>query len=133
MMKGSRRRTKSKLNLVDVGVSLVVANSLTQGLGNANLMDFITGRRDGKYVAGRDGSMRLTLPELLTGVNTNPGAYGSGLGDVLIHNFKKNAIPMLGTVILAPVAAKMAKKVLRKPVLNPMNKLIKQTGLDVKV
>ena len=96
-------------------------------------MDFITGRRDGKYVAGRDGTMRLTLPELLTGVNTNPGAYGSGLGDVLIHNFKKNAIPMLGTVILAPVAAKMAKKVLRKPVLNPMNKLIKQTGLDVKV
>ena len=129
----SRRRSKPKLNLVDTGVSLVVANAVTQGLGNANLMDFITGRRDGKYVAGADGSLRLTLPELFTGVNTTPNTYGSGLGDVLIHNFKKNGMQMLGTVILAPVVAKMAKKVLRKPVLNPMNKLIKSTGLDVKV
>jgi len=128
----SRRRSKPKLNLVDTGVSLVVANAVTQGLGNANLMDFITGRRDGKYVAGTDGTMRLTLPELFTGVTTSNN-YDGGLGSILAHNFKKNAVPMLATVFVAPIAAKMAKKVLRKPVLTPLNKVIKQTGLDVKV
>lgn len=121
------------MNLVDTGVSLVVANAITQGMGNANLWDFLTGRRDGKYVAGADGSWRLTLPELVTGPNIHHAASGGTLTGVLTHNFKKNWMPMLGTVILAPVAAKVAKKVLRKPVLTPLNKVIKQTGLDVKV
>ena len=128
----SRRRSKPKLNLVDTGVSLVVANAVTQGLGNANLMDFITGRRDGKYVAGSDGTMRLTIPELFTGVTTSNN-YDGGLGSILAHNFKKNGMQMLGTVIFTPVLAKMGKKLLRKPVLTPLNKVIKATGLDVKV
>ena len=33
----------------------------------------------------------------------------------------------------APMVANVAKKVLRKPVLTPLNKMIKTTGLNVKV
>lgn len=121
------------MNLIDTATSLVVANAITQGLGNANLKDFIMGTRDGKYVAGADGSGRLTLPELVTGVNIGSTYAGGTLGGVLKHNLEKNGWNMAGTVIAAPIIANMAKKVLRKPVLTPLNKMIKTTGLNVKV
>ena len=50
-----------------------------------------------------------------------------------MDNAKKNAMPILGTVILAPMVARVATKVLRKPVLTPANRLLKQSGLDVKL
>lgn len=96
-------------------------------------MDFITGRRDGKYVAGRDGGLRLTLPGLVKGESFGTDPTVQSPTDAVVANFKANALPMLGTVFLAPVVARTMKKVLRKPVLNPMNKIIKATGLDVKV
>jgi len=40
---------------------------------------------------------------------------------------------IVGGVILIPVVAKVATKLLRKPVLTPVNRIIKMTGLDVKV
>ena len=78
-----RRRSKPKVNLIDTATSIVVANAITQGLGNANLKDFLMGTKDGKYVAGSDGSGRLTLPELVTGVNIGSGYAGGTLGGVL--------------------------------------------------
>lgn len=107
-------------------------NAMTQGLGNANLKDFIMGTRDGKYVAGADGTFRLTLPELFTGVTT-ANNYNDGLMGILKKNLETNGFSMVGTVIAAPIVANVAKKVLRKPVLTPLNKVIKSTGLDVKV
>jgi len=114
-------------------VSLVVANAVTEGLAGANLMDFITGRMNGVYRAGRDGGYRLTLPGMITGESFGTDQNVQSVPDALVRNFKANAVPMISTVILAPVLAKMAKKVLRKPVLNPLSKLLKSTGLDVKV
>ena len=107
-------------------------NAITEGLGNANLKDFILGTRDGKYVAGVDGTFRLTLPELVTGVKT-ANNYNDGLMGILKKNIENNGFAMVGTVVAAPVIANVAKKVLRKPVLTPLNKMIKATGLDVKV
>jgi len=105
---------------------------MTQGLANANLKDFIMGTRDGKYVAGVDGTFRLTLPELFTGVKT-ASTYNDGLTGILKKNLETNGFSMAGTVIAAPIVANVAKKVLRKPLLTPLNKMIKTTGLDVKV
>ena len=107
---------------------------------NANLVDFFTGNQDGKYMAGKDGSVRITLPELL-GAGSIPfggnfagtvGKYDT-LGNALKSNFKTNALPMAMAVIGIPLFAKVATKVLRKPVITPANKLIKMTGLDVKL
>ena len=139
--KSSRRRTsKPKPNLTNIAVSAAVGNAVTQGMFNANLVDFFTGRQDGVYKAGRDGSQRITLPEIL-GAGSIPfggnyagtaGKYDS-LGNSLMSNLKANAIPMTIAVIGIPMIAKVATKVLRKPVLTPANKLIKMTGLDVKL
>ena len=100
-------------------------------------MDFVTGRRDGKYAAGSDGSTRLSLPELL-GVGSIPlgGNYGTGydLQSVLVKNFKDNWAQIAMGVILIPVAANVITKVIRKPIILPANRMLKSIGLkDVKV
>ena len=116
----------------------MVANSITSGLFGSNLPDFITGRTDGVYRAGADGSNRLTLPELLgiSGSGGVGGTYGSGHGglmEALEYNLKKNFGKMMVGVIVVPMVAQVATKVLRKPVIQPANKLLKMTGLNVKV
>ena len=135
-----RTRRKPKVNLVNTAVGLGVANAVTQGMFNSNLMDFFTGNRDGRYQAGSDGSQRLTLPELFgAGSIAFGGNYAGSAGqydnltNTLRTNFERNWLKMAGGVILIPVAAKVATKLLRKPVLTPMNRMIKMTGLDVKV
>ena len=57
------------MNLVDLGLTVFMANALTNGLVNSNLMDFFTGNRDGVYKAGTDGIRRVTLPEMIKGIN----------------------------------------------------------------
>jgi len=132
-MKSTRRRSKPKLNLIDTGVSLIVGNAVTEGLAGANLWDFVSGRSNGKYVAGVDGSTRLTLPGLIRGESFGANSSVQSVTDAVKYNFNRNWGSLVGTILVAPVAAKTLKKVLRKPVLNPMNKVIKMTGLDVKV
>ncbi|MDC0341438.1 hypothetical protein OAM96_05745 [Candidatus Poseidoniaceae archaeon] len=104
---------------------------------NANLIDFVTGRKDGKYVAGADGSYRITIPELL-GVSGSGGFggtyYQTNLSEVLMKNFKANWVQIGMGVILIPVAANVIQKVIRKPVILPANRMLKSIGLkDIKV
>ena len=131
-----RRRSKPKTNLTNLAVSGLVANSITTGLFNSNIIDFATGRRDGVYRAGSDGSMRLTLPELL-GVGGIPlgGNYSTGydLQSVLKENFQKNWAQIAMGVIFIPVIAKTATKLIRKPVILPANRMLKSLNLDVKI
>ena len=114
-----------------------MANSITENQFNANLVDFFTGKRDGKYMAGGDGSLRLTLPELIgiSGSGGFGGTYSSAytFQKVMKENFRKNGLKMLGSIIFIPIIANVATKALRKPVLTPMNKMLKMSGLDVKV
>ena len=131
-----RRRSKPKTNLTNLAVSALVANTITQGMFNSNIVDFVTGRKDGVYRAGSDGSLRLTLPELLgVGSVKLGGNYGSGydLQSVLMKNFKENWATTLAGVVLIPVAARTITKLIRKPVILPANRMLKSVGLDVKV
>jgi len=135
--KSTRRRKKQMPNLLNLGVSAVVANSITTGAFNSNIVEFFTGRQDGVYKAGADGSYRLTLPELLgiAGRGGVGGTYASGYGfqRVVTENLKRNAPMIIGTVLFAPMVANLLKKSLAKPVIRPMNRLLKDSGLNVKV
>jgi len=120
----------------------MLANVVTDGMANSNLMDFITGNQEGTFKAGIDGAFRLTIPELLgfsASAKSGSGQFGGVLGGralstVLIENFKKNGFMMVGQLVLIPIAFTVAKKLLRKPVLTPANKMLKMAGLnDVRV
>ncbi len=126
------------MNLTNLAVSGLVANSITQGMFNSNLVDFATGRQDGVFKAGADGSMRLTLPELLglAGRGGVGGTYSSGynLGMVLEKNLKANWGTIAFGVVAIPIIAKVATKAIRKPVILPANRILKAAGFnDIKM
>ncbi len=97
----------------------------------------MTGRVDGKYNPGGDGGSVITLPELFGAkgrdIGGTYGSYATGFFDAVGKNLKDNLVPMSMAVIGIPIAVKVATKVLRKPVITPANKLLKMTGLDVKL
>lgn len=135
-----RTRRKPKTNLTSLAVSALVANSITQGLTNTNLAEFVTGRVDGKYAPGADGSSVITLPELLgMGKGGFGGNYSGTVGkydnltNSLMSNFKKNWVMMTVGVVGIPIIVNTATKLIRKPVILPANRMLKSVGLDVKV
>ena len=137
-----RRSSKSKTNITNLAVSALVANQITRGLFNTNLQEFVTGNTGSNGTAGwgTDGSTVLSLPELIgldrKGVSVGFGGnYGAGkdLQSVLVQNFKANWVKMTFGVVVIPIVAKTAMKLIRKPVILPANRMLKSVGLDVKV
>ena len=128
-------------NLTNLGISALVANSITTGMFNSNLVDFVTGRQDGVYRAGSDGGSRLTFAEIIGAGSIKAGGnYGanpqegySSLVETVTTNFKANWGQIAMGVILIPVAIKTASKLIRKPVILPANRMLKSVGLDVKI
>ena len=131
-----RRRSKPKTNLGNIAISALVANSITTGMFQSNLMDFFTGNRDGVYRAGSDGSTRLTLPELIGWGSIKAGgnySAGNDLQSVLTANLKANWVQIAIGVVGIPIAANVAMKLIRKPIILPANRMLKNVGLDVKI
>jgi len=92
------------------------------------------------FPGGTNSSNEVTLRELINlAAGGNGGVYAQsfpgGMRQVLESNFKKNAVKMIGASILIPIGFKVGTKLLRKPVIQPMNKLLKMSGLgnEVKV
>ena len=132
-----RRRSKPKTNLGNLAVSALVANSVTQGMFNTNLVEFATGNTNapngGAY--GADGASIISLPELLGigGVKFG-GNYGSSsLMKELEKNFRANWGSIAVGVIGIPILANVAMKLIRKPIILPANRMLKNVGLDVKI
>jgi len=103
---------------------------------NTNLVQFMTGNT-GSAAYGSDGSSVLSLPELL-GIGDRVdfgGNYGTGrsLQTELVRNFKANWGMMAIGVIGIPIAANVAMKLIRKPIILPANRMLKNVGLDVKI
>ena len=116
-----------------------MANAFTEGMFNTNIVEFLTGRVNGQFRPGTDGSHILTLPELL---GFGPGGVGGNFGSMkghtslqesLMTNLRKNGPKMFASIVVIPMAAGVVVKMLRKPVILPANRLLKSTGLDVKL
>ena len=132
----TRRRSKPKTNLGNLAISALVANSITTGMFNTNLAEFVTGRVNGSFRPGSDGSSVLTLPELL---GAGPGGFGGNfstgysLQSVLKTNLSNNWMQIAVGVVGIPIIANVAMKLIRKPVILPANRMLKSVGLDVKI
>ena len=132
-----RRRSKPKTNLTNLAVSALVANSVSQNVAGTGLIDFFTNK------TGGGSSFVITLPELIDGLRGGTGgvygpsaaAYGIDQTPqaVMMRNLKKNAVPLAISIVAIPAIAKVATKLLRKPMILPANRLLKSTGLDVKL
>jgi hypothetical protein len=142
----ARRKTQRKVNLINVAESLVIANVVTEGLFNADLMTFITGKvpsgnSKGYFPSNTDNL--ITLPELLgfdqNIMQMNPNAapqYKSfssvGAGEKIKQNVKANGLMMAGQLILIPIGFTAVTKITKKPRASA-NRLLGYTGIGVKV
>ncbi len=131
-----RTRRKPATSLSKLAVSGLVANSITQGMFNTNLVEFVTGNT-GTAKFGSDGSYTMSLPELLgVGSVKFGGNYGAGINfqSALMRNIKDNWAQIAMGVIFIPVAANVLTKVIRKPIILPANRMLKSFGIkEVKV
>jgi hypothetical protein len=113
----------------------LVADAISRGMFNTNLLTFLGLRQDfgGGYSAGNN-SNEVTARELLDSLMGGTGgifakSFPEGMPQVLKSNFKNNGAMMLASVVGIPIAFNVGKKLLRKPVLTPANRMLKAAGL----
>tara|TARA_Y100001963_G_C6730968_1_gene423849 strand:- start:786 stop:1181 length:396 start_codon:yes stop_codon:yes gene_type:complete len=130
------------ISLIDLGTSVVVANATTNAFFGTGVWEFFTAGWFGRPNARN--SWRLSLNELVMGaldpntgfgMDMSSGGFGTkhGITGAIQKNLKDNGPTALATVVVAPVAAKVLKRVARKPIAD-MNKFIfKPIGMGVKL
>ena len=132
----TRRRRKQKLSLTGTAQSILIADAVSRGMFEVPLMTFLGLRND--FPGGQNNSHELTLRELLDvavggdgGIHS--GSFPEGLPAVLKRNLSQNWMSMAAASIFIPIGFKIGTKLLRKPVIQPMNRLIKMSGLGTEV
>ena len=130
-----RRRSKPKISVLGVAESIVVANAVTKGLFDTNLRTFLLPTKGVK--SQWDNSWEITAPGLFSlaiGGGGGMDAKNWDIVKVVKRNMEQNGLQAVMTAVLAPMAFRVARNVLAKPVINPANKLLKSVGIkEVKV
>ena len=67
------------------------------------------------------------------GEQTSSRMDGNPISEVFMDNIKANWLPLMVGVVGIPIIAKVATKLIRKPIILPANRMLKSVGLDVKV
>jgi len=132
-----RRRSKWRgaTNVTEITVGLVTASAITEALFNTNLIEFATGRVKGKYSPGSDGSLTMTLPEL---IGAGPGGFGGNFGGTwdftkaVKYNLGENGAKSLVTVIGVSASAMLLKKFGVFKTMNKVVRMVPQVGKAVK-
>jgi len=144
-----RRSPKPMLNVANAAQTVIVANAATTAFFGTRLDNFLLdgwarptqagAGPAGGYVGGSDNSWELSLAELVKGVIPGGQSFGFGnaymaAGGGVMSAIQRNlqstqGRQALATMVFAPIAFKVGKKVLAKPLINPLNKGIRQLGL----
>ena len=110
-----------------------MASAVTKGLFDTNLFDFLfAGWLYQAKPSSISSSYEIALSELFNwGNQTNMGISSNiegGLGRVIKRNIRLRGPQAVVMIVGIPIAFNIAKKLLRKPVLTPANRLLKQVG-----
>jgi hypothetical protein len=128
------------LNLTNTAQTLLVANALTRGAFKVDLPTFVglSSNFDGSYTKGNN-SDEITAREILNFALGGTGGIGTGyaagrtrvgaMTGAIAANIRSNAPTMVASVVAIPLAFKVGKQLLAKPVINPVNRGLKMIGL----
>jgi len=116
---------------------LLIANAITQGLFSTNLKTFVLPHSMSPSTSW-DNSWEITATELfglLTGgkggiADSHKWQGDGGLSGVIRRNLVVNGGSMLFQLITIPIAFKMGKKLLSKPIIRPANRMLKMAGIE---
>jgi len=141
MSSARRSRGKPATSVLKIAETALVANAVTTGMFGAGLKSFFTGRTGTSTIYNPNvNDTAVTLPEMLgidqMGLKSGqPVVYrqvDAGVQmDNIKNNLKENGLSMAIQVIGIPFAFKMGKRLLARPVINPVNKLLRN-GLGIK-
>ncbi len=137
-----RRSSKPMVNVLNTAQSLVIANAATQAFFGTDLASFALDGWARPATKATDNSWELSAAELVTGLIPGGQGFGmssqymanaqkmgmSGIGAAIKRNLQSNP-QALATMVLAPAAFTVAKKVLAKPLIRPANRLLRDAGL----
>ena len=134
----SKRRTrrKPKLSLTNTAQGLIIASALSRGAFKVPLSVFLG--LSNTFPGGTNSSDEITLRELVNlalggAGGIHPASFPDGFAQVMKNNIKKNWPMMVASSVLVPVGFRIGTKLLRKPIITPINKMLKMTGLGSEV
>jgi hypothetical protein len=117
----------------------MVSDAAIRALFGTNLPTFLTGKNMGGFGAnGNNNSWEITLPELGNLIMGGKGGMASnwegGLQAVIKKNIKENGFGALVQMVTIPIAFRVGRRILNKPLILPANRVLKQLNLskDVK-
>jgi len=134
------RRTKTT-SALKIAESALIADAITKGVFNADLRSFLMSEVGAANTSGTKFT-QITLRELLSGATTGDygttysatyqgkkSTYGNSIGEQIKANIKANGLMMAFNLIAIPVAFKVGRQVLAKPLINPVNRQIRALGV----
>jgi len=116
------------INVLGATQALMIANAFTRNTFELGLFEFLMSDEKTNY-GGRTSGARITLRELMSGAFKVHGTTGKTEVQLALQNMQKNAVPLIASMVLIPVGFKAGKKILAKPLINPINRGLKQFGL----
>jgi hypothetical protein len=132
-----RRKSKPKLSISNTAQSILVASAFTNGVFATPLIPFFT-EGWGKAVYNGTNTTSIALPDLFERLipGGSSGMVNTRFPDItdsIKENMSHGGAMMVAQIIGIPILFKVAEKMLRKSVILPANRMLKSTGLDVKV
>ena len=136
--KTSKRRTKSKINVLNIAEAAILAGAFTQGVFSVQLLPFLSEGWITSPTSASNNSNELTLNKLVRGAI--PGGQGYGfdtaanytVAGMVEGNLRRGGLRMLGTMILVPIAFKGIKSMTKKP-RSMANKMLKMGSVPLTV
>ena len=113
---------------------------LSEGIFAVDIATFAGLRQDfaGSFNSGNN-SNELTAREIVERLMGGSGGMSTtwqergGIPAVMMANAKRNVGTLLFATVAVPILFKTGSKLLAKPIRNPINKLLRQSSLGVKV
>ena len=138
----TRRTRRSKTtSVLKIAESALLADAITKGVFNADLRNFLMSTTGAASTSGTKFT-QITLRELLSGISggsydtqytmTQGGkksVYGNTISEQIMDNLKKNGLMLAFNLVAIPVAFRVGKRVLAKPLINPLNRQIRNMGV----
>lgn len=128
--KQRRRAVKAQIKILGLAEGLAIANLASNAIFDVNIAQFLGGKV-GSKVGGV--SQEITLKELMTAAMGGSGGWPSatGLMGTMQKNLQRTEWSEWIKLITIPIGFRVARKVLGKNVINPVNRILKN-NLGVK-
>ena len=135
--KTTRRTNRKKaFNVSKAAETFIVSNAALRAFTGSNIPSFFLNRKIGDTWGpnGSNNSWEFTAKELIDLAMGGKGGMSAqwqelGLGKAVRKNMTDYGPNAIATAVLTPILFNVGRRVLRKPLINPANRVLKQVGI----